>query len=143
MDEPPIVGQQNAILVNVTNTSGGEAQPMEDVSSLTVTVSYGGQSKTLTLQPQGEDTPGQFMAPILTTLPGQYTVTLGGKLGDTDINAEAEPEEVLPADTLQFPKTAGAEQNTNLGMMNWLIYLSLLIGLIALVLAMMTLRRTR
>ena len=143
VDEPPIVGQQNAILVNVTNTRGGEAQPVEDVSSLTVTVSYGGQSKTLTLQPQGEDTPGQFMAPILTTLPGQYTVTLGGKLDDTDINAEAEPEEVLPADTLQFPNTAGAEQNTNLGMMNWLIYLSLLIGLIALVLAMMTLRKTR
>jgi len=143
VDEPPIVGQQNAILVNVINTSGGEAQPVEDVSSLTVTVSYGGQSKPLTLQPQDEDTPGQFMAPILTTLPGQYTVILGGKLGDTDIRAEVEPEEVTSADTLQFPSTVPAEQNSNLGMMNWLIYLSLLIGLIALGLGVTALRKSR
>ena len=115
---------------------------MEDVSSLTVTVSYGGQSKPLTLQPQGEDTPGQFMAPILTTLPGQYTVILGGKLGDTDIRAEVEPEEVSSADTLQFPSTVPAEQSSNLGMMNWLSYLNLLIGLIALVLGVMALRKT-
>src|SRR5215211_2689954 len=143
VDEPPIVGQQNAILVNVTNMSGGEAQPVEDVSSLTVTVSYGGQSKPLTLQPQGEDTPGQFMAPILTTLPGQYTVILGGKLGDTDIRAEVEPEEVNSADTLQFPSIVPAEQSSNLGMMNWLSYLNLLIGLIALVLGVMALRKAR
>jgi hypothetical protein len=143
VDEPPIVGQQNAILVNVSNTSSGEAQPVEDVSSLTVTVSYGGQSKTLTLQPQGEDTPGQFMAPILPTVPGQYTVTLGGKLGDTDVSAEVEPEEVETADTLQFPNVESAQQGADLGLMNWLIYISLLIGLIALVLGVMALRKGR
>ena len=71
--EPPVVGQQNAIVVNVSDTSSGEAQPVEDVSALTVTVSYGGQSKTLTLQPLGEDTTGQFVAPILPTVAGQYT----------------------------------------------------------------------
>src|SRR6186997_1097056 len=76
LSEPPIVGQQNAIVVNVSTTSGG--QPVEDVSSLTVTVSYGGQDKTLTLQPLGEDTPGQFVAPIVPTVPGQYTIKLGG-----------------------------------------------------------------
>lgn len=63
VDEPAIVGQQNAIAINVSNTSSGEPQPVEDVSSLTVTVSYGGQSKELTLEPLGEDTPGQFAAP--------------------------------------------------------------------------------
>ena len=82
------------------------------------------------------------MAPILTTLPGQYTVILGGKLGDTDIRAEVEPEEVSSADTLQFPSTVPAEQSSNLGMMNWLSYLNLLIGLIALVLGVMALRKT-
>src|SRR5215212_6682846 len=60
LSEPPVVGQQNAIVVNV---SMGEEQPVEDISSLTVTISYGGQDKTLTLQPLGEDTPGQFAAP--------------------------------------------------------------------------------
>jgi hypothetical protein len=141
VNEPPLVGQQNAIVVNVSTTS--DEKPVEDVSSLTVAVSYGGQNKTLTLQPLGEDTPGQFVAPILPTVPGQYTVNLGGKLGDTDVKVEVEPEEVQAADVLQFPSVASAQQNADLGMMNWLIYLSLLIGLISLVLGVMALRKSR
>jgi hypothetical protein len=139
LSEPPVVGQQNAIVVNVSDMSTAEARPVEDVSSLTVTLSYGGQSKTLTLAPLGEDTPGQFVAPVLPTIPGQYTLILGGKLGDTAVDAQVEPEEVAPADTLEFP--SAAPQSADLGLMNWLIYLSLLIGLIALVLGVMALRR--
>jgi hypothetical protein len=141
LSEPPIVGQQNAIVVNVSTTSDG--QPVQDISALTVTISYGGQAKTLTLQPLGEDTPGQFIAPILPTVPGQYTVKLGGTLGHTAVDAEVEPEEVQSADTLQFPRVSSARQGADLGMMNWLIYLSLLIGMIALILGVMALRRSR
>lgn len=141
VSEPVIAGQQNAILVIVSDTSGGEAQPVEDVSSLRVTISYGGQSKELTLQPLGEDTPGQFMAPILVTVPGQYTISLGGQLGDSDVSAEVEPEEVDSADTLQFPTVEISDPGADSGMTNWLIYLSLLVGLIALVLAMLALRK--
>ncbi len=140
VDEPPIVGQQNAILIIVSNTSGGEAQPVEDVSSLAVSISYGGQTKDLTLQPLGEDTPGQFMASILATVPGQYTIIFGGKLGDTDVDAEVQPEEVYSADTLQFPSVDSSGQTTNSGMTDWLVYLSLVIGLIALVLGVKALR---
>ena len=144
VNEPPLVGQQNAIVVNVSTTS--DEQPVEDVSGLTVAVSYGGQNKTLTLQPLGEDTPGQFVAPILPTIPGQYTVNLGGKLGDTDVKVDVQPEEVRAADILQFPSAASAasaQQSADLGVMNWLIYISLLIGLIALVLGVMALRKSR
>jgi hypothetical protein len=144
VNEPPIVGQQNAIVVNVSTTA--DEKPVEDVSGLTVAVSYGGQNKTLTLQPLGEDTPGQFVAPILPTVPGQYTVNLGGKLGTTDVKTDVQPEEVQSADVLQFPSeasTAASQQTANLGMMNWLTYLSLLIGLIALVLGVMALRKSR
>lgn len=141
LSEPPIVGQQNAIVVNVSTTS--DEPLVEDVSSLTVTISYGGQDKTLTLQPLGEETPGQFVAPILPTVPGEYTVILGGTLGDTAVDAETHVEEVQPTDTLQFPSVASAEQTADLGMMNWLIYLSLLIGLIALILGVMALRKSR
>ena len=143
LEEPAIVGQQNAIIVNVSNTSSGEAQPVEDGSSLTVTVSYGGQSKTLKLQPLGEDTPGQFVAPILPAVAGTYTLIFGGKLGDTDVNTEVEPEEVEGADTLQFPSLPSDQQSADLGMMNWLIYISLLIGLVALGLGVTALRKAR
>jgi len=141
LSEPPIVGQQNAIVVNVSTTS--DKKPVEDVSGLTVMVSYGGQNKTLTLQPLGEDTPGQFTAPILPTIPGQYAIDLGGKLGTTDVKAEVQPEEVQAADVLQFPSVAASTQSADLAMMNWLIYLSLMIGLIALVLSVMALRKSR
>jgi hypothetical protein len=139
VNEPPLVGQQNAIVVNVSTTS--DEQPVEDVSGLTVAVSYGGQNKTLTLQPLGEDTPGQFVAPILPTVPGQYTVNLGGKLGDTDVKVDVQPEEVQAADVLQFPSATSGGESANLGMTNWLVYISLLIGLIALVLGVMALRK--
>ena len=141
LNEPPVAGQQNAIAVNVSNTGGGEAQPVEDISALVVGISYGGQSKTLTLEPFGEDTPGQFVAPILPTVPGQYTVTFSGQLGDTPVDAQVEPEEVASADTLQFPSLESSVQSADLGMMYWLIYLSLLVGLIALVLGVMALRK--
>jgi hypothetical protein len=140
LSEPPVVGQHNAIVVNLT---AGEEQPVEDISSLTLTISYGGQDKTLTLQPLGEDTPGQFVAPILPTVAGEYSVIFGGMLGDTAVDAETHVEEVQTADTLQFPSVASAEQSTDLGAINWLIYLSLLIALIALVLGVMALRKPR
>src|SRR5258706_14079255 len=58
VNEPALVGQQNAIVVNVSTTS--DQKPREEVSSLTVRCSYGWQSKTLTLQPLGEEKSGQF-----------------------------------------------------------------------------------
>src|SRR6185503_15092375 len=139
VSEPAIAGQQNAIAINVTK--GGEAEPVEDVSSLAVTVSYGGQSKELTLQPLGEDTPGQFSAPILPTVAGEYTLKLGGTLGETAVDAEVNPEEVQPADTLQFPSVESSEQSAGAGMTDWLIYLSLMVGLIALGLGVIALRK--
>jgi hypothetical protein len=135
INEPVIVDQQNAIVVNVSDTSGADAMPVEDVSALTVTVSYGTQSKTLMLQPLGEDTP---------TIPGQYTLIFGGKLGDTVVdNVEVEPEEVETADVLQFPNVASNEQSSNVGVMNWLVYLSLLMGGVALVLGVVSFLRSR
>lgn len=122
LDEPPIAGQKNAIVVNVVDTSSGTEQPVEDVSSLTVTVSYGGQSKLLRLEPLAPNAPGKFVAPILPTLAGEYKLTFGGKLGDTEVNAEGYPEEVEAADTLEFPSTQAGN--------NWLVWASFLIALL-------------
>lgn len=139
--EPPLAGQQNAIVVNVTNTSSGEAQPVDDISALTVTVSYGGQNKTLTLQPLGEDTPGQFVAPIIPTVPGEYEVIFGGMLGDTAVDAETHVEEVQPIDTLAFPAVAAA-QSSDTGA-DWLVWLSMFVGLIGVGLGVTALRKAR
>ena len=141
LNEPPIVGQQNAVVVNVTDTSGGGSEPVEDVSALTVTISYGGQDKTLTLQPLGEDTPGQFVAPILPTVAGLYTINLGGTLGDTTVNAAVEPEEVQPSEMLQFPVLDSAQQTSSSSSTDWLTWLGVLLGLIGIGLGITAMRK--
>jgi hypothetical protein len=142
--EPPVAGQPNAIEIHVTNNSTGEAQPVEDISSLTVTISYGGQSKELTFEPLGDHDPGHFQAVIVPTVPGKYTVHFGGTLGDTPADVKAEPEEVQPADTLQFPSVDSAQSESGgFDMTEWLAIAGLVTGLVALVLSLFNMRRSR
>jgi len=138
VDEPPIVGQRNAIVVNVEDPASSDT--VVDVSKLVVTVSYGGQTKQLTLQPLSEDTTNQYIAPILPTTPGTYTVLLTGKVGDADANASVEPEEVEAADTLTFPNVA-ASQSNGLGLSGWIAIAALIVGLAGLVLGFMAFQK--
>ena len=112
--------------------------PVDEISSLTVTLSYGGQRKILSFQPLGEDTTGQFMAPILPTVPGEYEVILGGILDDMAVEAENHVEEVQPIDVLAFPAVDSTRQSAAA---DWLFWLSILIGLIGTGLGVTALRK--
>ncbi len=103
VNEPPVVGQRNAVIMNVSSEDGSVKPEDIDTQGLKVEVVYGSESKALEIQPLGEDTPGQFIAPILPTRAGKYTLKLGGTLGGDPASAEVQPEEVAPADTLEFP----------------------------------------
>jgi hypothetical protein len=141
LNEPPIVGQHNAIVVNV---STGDEQPVEDVSSLTLTISYGGQQKTLTLEPLDEHFPGQYVAPILPTVAGEYSVIFGGTLGDTAVEAETHVEEVQTADTLAFPTVDSTQpETTNFGMTEWLAIAGFVSGLAGLIISIINMRKSR
>ena len=140
VNEPPIVGQRNAFVVNIADKTSPGADI--DVSNLMVMVSYGGQERGLVLQPLGEDTPGQFIGPILPTIAGTYTLELMGKLGNTDVNLSVEPEEVQPAEKLEFPPKPSAEQQSaGLGLVGWLAIAGLAIGLISLVLSLVNMKK--
>ena len=141
LTEPPIAGQMNGIIVNVTQ--GAEEEPVENVSDLVVSVAYGGQTRALLLQPLGEDTPGQFVAPILPTIPGQYTVQISGKLGDTDVSAEVEPEKVQTPEMIQFPLAGSSAQNEGLGLAGWLALLGILLATVGIGVGVMALRKNR
>jgi LPXTG-motif cell wall-anchored protein len=141
VDEPPIVGQRNAVVVNVSNTTSPDAQV--DISKLTVSVTYGGQTKTLTLQPLSEDTTNQYTAPILPMVPGQYTVQLRGQLDTTDISQDVTPEEVVSSDELAFPNSAASQaQNTGMNWSQLLSILGVICGLAGLILGFLAFRRT-
>ena len=113
VNEPVIINQPNAVVINITKhgiTTNTTATPAGvDVSGLVISASYGGQVKTLALQPLAEDTPGQFVAPMMPTVPGKYTLQLSGKIDGHDIDTiQVEPEEAQTPDVVQFPKVADA-----------------------------------
>jgi hypothetical protein len=143
LDEPPIVGQMNAIVMNLSSSDGQSTPVTEAISELTLTVSYGGQSKDLTLQPLGEDTAGQYIAPILPMVAGLYTVDVNGTLGTTTVSVQVQPEEVQAPDSVQFPKAIAASTGNSFSPAGWLALAGLVIALAALVLALLSLRKSR
>ncbi len=143
LSEPPIVGQMNAIVMNLSTSDGNDTPVTESISGLSMSVSYGGQSRILTLQPLGEDTPGQYVAPMLPTIPGLYTVDVTGKLGVTDVKVEVQPEEVDAAASVQFPIVATTSSAGGLGLAGWVALTALAAALAALALAVLGLRKSR
>ncbi len=142
LDEPPIVGQMNAIIMNLSSSDGSSTPVTASISGLTLTVSYGGQSKVLTLQPLGEDTPGQYVAPILPMVAGLYTVDVNGTLEATNVKVEVKPEEVQAPDSVQFPNATTASTGSGFGLPGWLASGGAVIALVALVVAVLGQRKS-
>jgi hypothetical protein len=137
--EPPIVGERNAILLEV---SEGEA-PVEGVeATLNLELLYGGQAYRSNLSPAGE--PGLYEATVFPTVRGQYAVRLLGTIGATAVDVEVEPEEVFPGARIQFPEAQPdplemqerlAALEGQLGLARALAIAGLLLGLAGLVAA--------
>jgi hypothetical protein len=142
LNEPVIVGQANAIVLNISKPDAAAADV--DVSNLKIEVTYGGETKALTLQPLGEDTPGQFIAPLTPTRAGQFTVRLSGKIDQTDITpVEVQPEEVQTADIVAFPKAAEESDSEGLGLAGWLGIGGIVLGLAGVILGGLALARRK
>ena len=145
VNEPPVAGQLNGVEIFVNDTSSGTEQPVEAqiIDSLVVELSYGGESKTLTLEPVF-DTPGAFDATILPTIAGLYALKFSGTVGDTPVDTEVELEEVQPEDAVQFPggaSTESAQQNAAVATSEWLTWLAVLLGLVGIGLGVAALRK--
>jgi len=92
--EPTYVGQLNAVQVVIKDAKG---KPIVDVGDgdLKVVVSVGGQdSASLDLvatydEDTGLGTPGDYEAPLVPTVPGDYTFHLSGKIHDTAVDETA------------------------------------------------------
>jgi hypothetical protein len=151
LDEPPVVGQRNAIIVNIAQAGStptaagvdGEKPKPIDISALKVQIAYGGETKTLDLQPLSEDSLDQYTAPILPMTAGKYTVRLSGTIGTSPASAEVQPEEVQPADSLQFPSAASAAAPSSGGLSSGLAVGALLLGAVALLLSVVNLLKKR
>jgi len=135
VSEPPIAGQPNAVAINLTH-HGAAPETALDLSALQIAVAYGGQTKTLSLQPAHEDSTGEFIAPLIPMLPGVYTVQISGSFEGSPVEVEFEPEEVQPAAGIQFPLVTPTPQAASL---NWMDYAGLGLGLVGAVLGSLAL----
>ncbi len=142
VNEPAVAGQPNAVVINLGLTSA-TAPADVDVSGLKVEVTVGGQSKVLTLQPLGENTPGQFIAPLTPMVPGMYTVHVSGNIGSTTFNNDVVPEEVKTADVVQFPLVTPVSASTSapLGTAGWLGIIGIVFGVAGVLIGVVALTR--
>ena len=99
-NEPVIVGDRNALVLSVHDMDGAPIENLE--GSLEVNVLYAGRSFLGFLNPTSEA--GHYRMELLPTVRGQFEVHLVGQIGETHLDHFLEPEEVLPARTLQFPE---------------------------------------
>ena len=154
VNEPPIANQPNDVVVNVAGAPVEGSTPVAgaapaidpasiDVSKLVVTAEYGGQSKQLTIQPLGEDTPGQYIAPMTPTRAGVYTIHLTGMVGDAVIDKSVQPEEVQLPDIVTFPRlpTDQSSSSSGLGLAGWLGIAGVVLGAIGAVSGLAALSR--
>jgi hypothetical protein len=102
VNEPPIVGERNAVLLIVTNTETGAAVSGVE-ASLDAELVYGGKTFRANLNPS--PTPGEYTLDLIPTIKGVYNLHLFGTIGNTEVELTLEPEEVFGADRLQFPES--------------------------------------
>lgn len=101
VNEPPIVGERNAILLIVTEDATGE--PVVGVeATLDAEILYGAKTFSGNLNPT--TTPGEYTLELIPTVRGQFNLHLSGTIGETEVELTTEPEEVFAAARLQFPE---------------------------------------
>jgi hypothetical protein len=106
-NEPPLVGDTNAIQVYVYNGTDDSAPPIADtgLNNMKVTIQFGGQTKDLTsIFTASDDTPGLYTAAIIPTQLGTYNVIIQGTIGGVTIPPTTYPMQIVEAkDTYNFP----------------------------------------
>jgi hypothetical protein len=109
--EPPLMGQLNTIVLEVTHVSDGT--PVTNAfSSADVSVKKGGVEKPLDLRPTEE--PGVYEADIIPTQRGLVAVIISGSIAGQAIRSQIEIEDVEDPRKLQFPE-AGDDQGVPQG----------------------------
>ena len=102
--EPPLVGQLNTIIVQVTTISDGE--PVTNAfGSASVVVKKGGVEKEISFTPAEEA--GWYEAEIIPTQLGQYAVAFSGSINRQQVNTQIELEDVEDSRRLNFPESGG------------------------------------
>jgi len=117
LHEPPFVGDLNEVDIYVYNGTNDSAPPIANtgLNNMTVNIQYGGQTKTLSLDPS-DDTPGLYIAALTPDQLGTYNVIIHGNIAGVTIPSTTYPmQEIESKDQYYFPPMtsgmAGSSQN--------------------------------
>lgn len=104
VNEPPLVGQINGIVLEVTRVSDG--QPINNaLAQLDVSIKKGTPTKSLDFQPTEEA--GVYTAQILPTQTGQFAIVMKGTIVGQAIEGQIEVEDVGDTAAFAFPPPTG------------------------------------
>lgn len=112
VDEPPLVGQVNGIVLEITRVSDG--QPITNaIAQLDVSIKKGTPTRALDFQPQEEL--GVYVAKVLPTQTGQYAVVMSGTVAGQAIDGQIEIEDVEDTARFNFPPASTNDPDPLLG----------------------------
>ncbi len=105
-DEPPYVGFKNAVQVTVKDSARKAVTGLGD--DLKVEVIFGSQKTAPLTLTESDEIPGQYMAPIIPTRPGNYTFHFVGSVRKQAVNqsftsSEKTFDPVAEATDVEFP----------------------------------------
>ncbi len=109
--EPPLINNLNEIVISVLENDSPVRNAMKDLS---ISINYGGINKKLNFIPS-EESAGLYLADIIPSKLGTYSLNLKGAIGTQSINNDIQIEEVEDAKKLTFPISEGSTSLENIG----------------------------
>lgn len=107
-DEPPLVGQQNAVFFSINQEEGNGVKSgvTNAFRNLEATVKSGSTTKQLDII--SDIKAGNYYAKIIPTKTGSLAIEIRGTLNDIPVNEEVTIEDVESIDLLAFPPSASS-----------------------------------
>ena len=98
-NEPPLINNLNEVVIFIFENDSPVRNAVKDLS---VSINYGGINKKLNFLPS-EESVGQYLADIIPSNLGTYSLNLKGTIGTQNINNDIQIEEVEDTKKLTFP----------------------------------------
>jgi hypothetical protein len=110
IEEPPLLNNLNDIVISVSENDNPVRNAMKDLS---ISINYGGLGKKLNFVPS-EASPGQYLADIIPSQLGTYSLNLKGTIGTQSINNDIQIEDIEDAKKLTFPLVSAGDSSENI-----------------------------
>jgi hypothetical protein len=113
LSEPPLAGDLNSIVLQVSRGANGENTPVANaLANLTLSVKSGTITKVLEFQPS-PTTDGGYEGMVLPTRVGPYSLVLQGDVKGQKVDSEFKIEDVESKSIFSFPDSSIDTTSTN------------------------------